>query len=128
MLDYWEKERGVDKNFLIQSLEKGLLTVYRKKAHLPENIRIKIDPETGDIKFINEKNEEIPPPTFPWERIAAQAAKQVLIQKIREKIESSVNVLRLEGRKITAYAVSKHSGVAYQTVLKYKNYFENQVN
>jgi len=90
LFEYWEKERGIEKSYLVESLEKGLLSVYRKKAGLPKNIKIKIIPESGDIKFINEKGEEVPPPTFPWERIAAQTAKQVIIQKIREAEKNTV--------------------------------------
>lgn len=90
LLEYWEKEKGIDRNFLLSALESGLLTVYRKKAHLDEGIRIKIDPDTGDIKFINEKGEVIPPPSFPWERIAAQTAKHVIIQRLREAEKSTI--------------------------------------
>jgi len=99
LLEYWEKEKGVEKNYFIESLEKGLLTIYRKKAGLPEGIKIKIDPETGEIKFINEKGEEIPPLTFPGERIAAQIAKQILIQRIREAEKNAIyqEFKKLEG-------------------------------
>lgn len=90
LLEYWEKEKGIDKAFLLSALESGLLTVYRKKAHLDENVSIKIDPETGDIKFINQKGETIPPPSFPWERIAAQTAKYVIMQRLREAEKSTV--------------------------------------
>lgn len=90
LLEYWEKEKGIERNYLIESLESGLLTVYRKKAGLPKHIKIKIDPQTGDIKFINEKGEEVPPPAFPWERIAAQTAKQVIIQKLREAERNTI--------------------------------------
>lgn len=90
LLDYWEKEKGIDKTFLLSTLESGLLTVYRKKANLDEGIRIKIDPETGDIKFLNESGEIIPPPSFPWERIAAQTAKHVIMQRLREAEKSTV--------------------------------------
>ncbi|MCM8789152.1 MAG: transcription termination factor NusA, partial [Candidatus Omnitrophica bacterium] len=84
LLDYWEKNKGISKEFLIASLEQGLSAVYRKKAMLKDNIEVKIDPETGDINFVDENGNHVPPPSFPWERIAAQTAKQILIQKIRE--------------------------------------------
>lgn len=90
LLDYWEKNKGVSKEFLIASLEQGLSAVYRKKAMLQENIEVKIDPETGDIRFIDEKGNTVEPPSFPWERIAAQTAKQILIQKIREAEKAAI--------------------------------------
>lgn len=90
LLDYWEQEKGVDRTFFLDSLEKALLTVYRKKVGLPEEVSIKIDPYTGEMKFVNEKGKEVAPPAFPWERIAAQAAKQILIQKIREAEKNAV--------------------------------------
>ncbi|MCM8829720.1 MAG: transcription termination/antitermination protein NusA, partial [Candidatus Omnitrophica bacterium] len=103
LLDYWEKEKGIDKAFLISALESGLLTVYRKKANLDENISIKIDPDTGDIKFLNEKGENITPPSFPWERIAAQTAKHVIMQRLREAEKSTVynEFKKLEGTMIS---------------------------
>lgn len=90
LLEYWEKEKGIDKESLLSVLESGLLSVYRKKAHLDESISIKIDPETGDIKFINADGKVVPPPSFPWERIAAQAAKNVIMQRLREAEKSTV--------------------------------------
>jgi len=103
LLDYWEKEKGIERKYLIESLEKGLLAVYRKKAGLSENISIKIDPETGEIKFLNEKGNEIPPPSFPWERIAAQTAKQVIIQKLREAEKNTIyhEFKELEGEVVS---------------------------
>jgi len=102
LLEYWEKEKGIEKNYLIESLEDGLLTVYRKKAGLSKDIKIKIDPETGDIKFINKDGEEVPPPTFPWERIAAQTARHIIIQKLREAEKNTIydEFKNLEGQLI----------------------------
>lgn len=90
LLDYWEKNKGVSKGFLIASLEQGLSAVYRRKAMLKDNIEVKIDPESGDIRFIDEKGNIVDPPSFPWERIAAQTAKQILIQKIREAEKAAI--------------------------------------
>ncbi|MCM8814667.1 MAG: transcription termination factor NusA [Candidatus Omnitrophica bacterium] len=90
LLEYWEKNKGISKEFLISSLEQGLSTVYRKKAMLKDNIAVKIDPETGDINFVDENGNYVEPPSFPWERIAAQTAKQILIQKIREAEKTAI--------------------------------------
>ncbi len=103
LLEYWEKEKGIEKSFLLNALESGLLTVYRKKAGLDENINIKIDPDTGDLKFLNAKGEELPPPNFPWERIAAQTAKHVIMQRLREAEKSTIynEFKKLEGSLIS---------------------------
>jgi len=90
LLNYWEKEKGIDKHFLISALENGLLTVYRKKAGLEEGISVKIDSETGDILFLNEEGQPITPPIFQWQRIAAQTARQVIIQKLREAEKNTI--------------------------------------
>lgn len=90
LLNYWEKEKGIDRSFLISALENGLLTVYRKKAGLDNAVSIKIDPESGDMLFLNEAGEQIPPPIFQWQRIAAQTARQVIIQKLREAEKNTI--------------------------------------
>ena len=99
LLDYWEKEKGIEKGFLISALESGLLTVYRKKAGLSEDTTIRIDPETGDLKFLDKGGNELPPPAFPWERIAAQTARHVIIQRLREAEKFTVynDFRKLEG-------------------------------
>ena len=103
LLDYWEKEKGIAKEFLLNSLEQGLLSVYRKKAGLADDVKIKIDPETGNIGFYSKNDEPVEPPSFPWERIAAQTAKQVLIQKIREAEKTVIyqEYKSLEGQVIS---------------------------
>ena len=103
LLNYWEKEKGIDRVFLISALENGLLTVYRKKAGLESGISIKIDPESGQVLFINEKGQQIPPPPFQWQRIAAQTARQVIIQKLRE---AEKNTIYQEFKKIEGTIVS----------------------
>ncbi|OPL10758.1 MAG: hypothetical protein AVO38_16270 [delta proteobacterium ML8_D] len=103
LLDYWEKEKGIEKGFLIEALESGLLTVYRKKARLSEDVNVKIDPETGDIKFFDKAGQELPPPSFPWERIAAQTAKHVIIQRLREAEKFTIynDFKKLEGTVVS---------------------------
>ena len=108
-----EKERGIDKDYLLESIETALVTAYKKNFDSAENVKVTIDKETGDThvystktvvkavednlleisladaKKISKKYEigdsvdvEIVPKNFG--RIAAQTAKQVVVQKIRE--------------------------------------------
>ena len=108
-----EKERGISKEYLLESLETALVTAYKRNFDSAENVKITMDAITGDIKVYSvkevvEKVEdemlqislkeakkenkkikvgdtvefEIIPRDFG--RIAAQTAKQVIVQKIRE--------------------------------------------
>ena len=108
-----EKERGINKEYLIESLETALVTAYKRNYDSAENVKVVIDEEAGDIKVYSLKQVveevqddmleisledakkqnkkakvgetvelEIVPRNFG--RIAAQTAKQVIVQKIRE--------------------------------------------
>jgi Fic family protein len=50
---------------------------------------------------------------------AAAAATEARSQRAKEKIQNAINLLKIEGKEITAYQVSKVSGVHYATVKKY---------
>jgi N utilization substance protein A len=88
-----ELEKGLAVDTVLEALKDALLTAYRKNyGDLDEEIeaRIDIDETTGDIKVFeqieNDSGEleevEVTPENFG--RIAAQTAKQVIIQRIRE--------------------------------------------
>jgi len=53
------------------------------------------------------------------QRKAAEYATKVRQERAIRKINDAVNLLRMEGRKVTAYAVAKEAGVSYNTVRKY---------
>lgn len=80
-LEYIEKEKGVSKNVLIEALRQALLSACRKTYPTCEDIEIQIDPKTCDIKLLS-NGKQLEDAEFG--RIAAQTAKQVIIQKIRE--------------------------------------------
>jgi len=88
-LEYIEKEKNIKKEILIETLKSALISACRKtyKDHDPEAFRVDIDLITGDITLFN-GDEEINDPDFG--RIAAQTAKQVIIQKIREAERESI--------------------------------------
>lgn len=108
-----ESEKKIDKGYLLESLETSLVTAYKKNFDSLENVKVTIDDKTGEIhiyaikevvevvedsdtqisleeaKKASKKYEigdsvekEIMPKDFG--RIAAQTAKQVMLQKIRE--------------------------------------------
>ena len=82
ILAHIERERGIDKELLFAAIQSALTSAARKIVGRDvENISVDIDRKTGEIKVVSEgkelKSEE-------FGRIAAQTAKQVIIQKIRE--------------------------------------------
>ena len=112
-LDALEKDKGISKDYMIERIEAALLSAYRKESAGCENARVKLDPVKQDVKIykqlnvvdevIDDRTEisladammkskrykigdiyeiELKPKNFG--RIAAQAAKQVIIQGIRE--------------------------------------------
>lgn len=83
ILDHIERERGIEKEVLIQAVESAMVSAVKKAigAKTTENITVSIDKATGKIRaFLSD--EEIK--SIDFGRIAAQTAKQVIIQKIRE--------------------------------------------
>jgi N utilization substance protein A len=83
ILDHIERERGVSREVLIQAVESAMVSAVKKAigAKNLENIRVTIDRTDGKIKAFMD-DQEIK--TVDFGRIAAQTAKQVIIQKIRE--------------------------------------------
>ncbi|HXK52597.1 MAG TPA: transcription termination/antitermination protein NusA, partial [bacterium] len=80
-------ERGISAEDVIESIKSALISAYKKDygADLTEEqieeITVIVDPDTGEAKIIKDKK-DVTPPGFG--RIAAQTAKQVILQKIRE--------------------------------------------
>ena len=112
-LEELEKEKGIKKEYVLESIETALVTAYKRNFDALENVKVDIDHKTGathiySVKEIveNANDEvteisleeahkinknltygdtvdiEIVPKDFG--RIAAQTAKQVIIQKLRE--------------------------------------------
>ena len=112
-LEDLEKEKGIKKEYLLESIQTALVTAYKRNFDSSENVKIVMDEKTGathvySVKEVAKKVEnpvqqistteakkinktlkagdsvdiEIVPKNFG--RIAAQTAKQVIVQKIRE--------------------------------------------
>ena len=112
-LEQLEKEKGIEKEVLIEAIEAALISAYKRNFGSTQNVKIAIDPKSGDVKVfalkrvssipdsgngdisleearkINSEYEEediaeieVTPRKFG--RIAAQTAKQVVMQRIRE--------------------------------------------
>src|SRR3990167_2022317 len=80
-------ERGLEPEVVIDSIKQAILAAYRKDYGEPEGIEIDLNANTGEVSLAkNKKN--ITPPGFG--RIAAQTAKQVILQRIREAEKNAV--------------------------------------
>lgn len=80
-LENIEKEKNIPKEVLLDGLRSALLSACRKTFAKNRNVDVQINPETADIELF-EDGKKIFDADFG--RIAAQTAKQVIIQKIRE--------------------------------------------
>lgn len=82
ILDQLEREKGIKREVLIAAVEAALMSAAKKAAgDKTSEVTVKLDPKTGAIKIFS-GDKEITSGDFG--RIAAQTAKQVIIQKIRE--------------------------------------------
>ena len=82
-------ERGVDVSVVLDTVQNAILAAYRKDhpGVEVEEYRAVLDPNTGEAKIF-EGEKDVTPPGFG--RIAAQTAKQVILQKIREKEKEAI--------------------------------------
>jgi N utilization substance protein A len=80
-------ERGIPVESVLESVKSALATAYKKdrKEHgedvVLEEITVDLDPNTGEVSILKDKKDVTP---SGFGRIAAQTAKQVILQKIRE--------------------------------------------
>lgn len=109
------KDRGIDRDVLLETIETALTSAYKKNFGSAQNVRVDLNRTTGDIKVYSQRlvvdesdlydnfleielsearkinpnyelgdkvEYEVTPSDFG--RIAAQTAKQIVVQKIRE--------------------------------------------
>ena len=126
-LEELEKEKGIQKEIVLEAIETALVTAYKRNFDSSENVKVDIDHNTGathiySLKEVKKDVEnsitdiglteahkinkelkvgdivqiEIVPKDFG--RIAAQTAKQVIVQKLRE-VERDLVFNEYSGRK-----------------------------
>ncbi len=119
-LDLLEKERNIDREYFIQALETALTSAYKKNFGEAQSAEVKLNPEKNTIKVLAYKtvvdevedpdkqisladaklikssykvgdtiSQEVTPKNFG--RIAAQTARQVVMQKLREAERTLIN-------------------------------------
>src|SRR6266403_855579 len=112
VLEFWEREKGISRDVLVGAVHESLLSAAKKAVGPARELRVAIDPKNGDIKafaklVVSERvtsihdqislfdarrikpdaqvSEEIEKEVTPvgFGRIAAQYAKQALMQQLR---------------------------------------------
>lgn len=119
ILEYIEQERGISRESTVRALENAILTASRKSIHPASELKVKIDPPTGkiqawailevvggipnsdqltlaraqevfpDVKVGDKVEWEVTPKNFG--RIAAQTARQAIIQQLRKAEKENVS-------------------------------------
>jgi len=94
LVDSIHRDKDIDKEIIFRGIEDALLLAARKRFGQRDSIMVTIDRETGDILAFD-GDDQIAPSELG--RIAAQTAKQVIIQKIKEA-ESEVVYQEFESK------------------------------
>lgn len=118
-LDLLEREKGIPKEYMLEKVEAALVSAFKREIGGSTNVRIVLDPIKKDMKVLQQKTvvEEVENPdeeisledakamsrrnklgsvvefkldTKGFRRLSAQAAKQVIIQAIREAERSNM--------------------------------------
>ncbi len=112
ILEYIEQDRGISREVLVEAVENAVLSASRKSIHPASDLKVKVDPKSGSIRawahlevveddanddqiLLAEASKKIPDvkvgDMIDWEvtpsnfgRIAAQAAKQAIMQQLRK--------------------------------------------
>ena len=126
-LDLLEKEKGIPKDYMLEKVQAALVSAFKKECGSTDNVRIVLDPVKKDVRVYQQKTVvetvedplteisleeakalsrrhklggvvefELKPKNF--RRLSAGAAKQVIIQGIREA-ERARDIREYENRK-----------------------------
>lgn len=82
-------ERGIDPAVVLETIKAAILAAYRKDFGEEdlEKLEVQVDANTGEAKIFKEGKDATP---AGFGRIAAQTAKQVILQRIREAEKAAV--------------------------------------
>ena len=139
-----EKERGIPKHVLIEAIKSALNTAYKKNFGSTQSVSVEFNDLTGDVRVFSQKKVAAEPTDLKTEinleealelypdckeedmvyvevtpanfgRIAAQTAKQVVIQKLREAERSLIykEFLEREGEIVTGVIQRIESRIIY---------------
>jgi N utilization substance protein A len=111
-----EREKGISFETILRGLEEALASAYKSAMHIApeqdeegprESVRVTLDPESGDMRAFHQTLDEEGTVTSEHEveltadfkgRIAAQTAKQVILQKLRDA-EREITYEEFAGRE-----------------------------
>ncbi len=143
-LDELRKQHGVDKETLIEAIESAVKSAYRRNFGSGQDVEVSVDRDSGSIRMTvyrevvetvtDDKREidledarrvdpdyeigdrvpyEVAPERFA--RIAAQTAKQVITQRVREAERDRIyeNFIEKEGDMITGLVQRVHHGTVF---------------
>ena len=86
-----EREKGINFEVLLEALANALVTAYKRMPNAAEEALVEVDAESGEIRVVAQELDEEGAVVREWDdtptdfgRIAAQTAKQVILQCIRE--------------------------------------------
>ena len=143
-LNALEKERGIKKSVLLAAFEAALIVAYKRNYNSTANVRAEVDGDTGEYHIYASKTvvEKVETPameislerakkinplyelgdvleeeafTKDFGRIAAQTAKQVMVQRIREAERGNIydEYIEKENEILTAIVQRVEKGNAY---------------
>ncbi len=112
MLEEIQRERGISKESLVNAIKVSLVSAVKKKFPEGENLecRISDDGVVRIFRLVEDKEEDVTPEDFG--RFAAQTAKQVIIQRMREaeKEESFDEFTKKQGDLISGIVQRREFG------------------
>jgi N utilization substance protein A len=92
-----EREKGVPADAILDALANALVSAYKRTPGAAEEARVTIDPDTGEITVYGQELDEEGNVIREWVdtpedfgRIAAQTAKQVIVQRLRDAKRAQV--------------------------------------
>lgn len=143
-LEQIQKDKGISKDILIDAIEAALISSYKRNFGSRQNVRVEINRESGEVHVYSQKRvvedvedelleisldeakeidrkygiddiieKEVTPRNFG--RIAAQTAKQVVVQRIREAERGVVyeEYINRESDIITGTVARLAKGIVY---------------
>jgi N utilization substance protein A len=137
-------DKGIPQELVLQAVEKGLLAAYKRKFHTEDNAVVQSDPESGNIRLFSRREvvAEVESEVFDisleeaqqlnpaaeigdeilieqhledFGRIAAQTARQQIIQKLKD-IEKNIiyeEFISRKGELINGYFQREKNGIIF---------------
>jgi transcription termination/antitermination protein NusA len=99
------RDKGISVETLLDALANALVAAYKRRPDAAEEAVVTIDPDSGEIRVYGQELDEDGEVIREWDdtpddfgRIAAQTAKQVILQRIRE-VERDMKYEEYAGRE-----------------------------